>query len=331
MSNPKDVKWTEKYRPSSVVDIIGQEHVKRELLKAIEKENLMSYMFTGIAGIGKTTAANAIAQDLFGEEWKNNMLELNASDERGIDVIRTKVKNFVTSKTMNPLGFTILFLDEADALTSDAQAALRRTMERYEHNCRFILSCNYPNKIIEPIQSRCRTLPFKMPSNADMDELITRIATNEGFTITDGAKAHLIQASHGDMRRIVNTLQASANISNEIDESIINITSMMPDEQGVRNMIADARNGNFAEARMQLIDQYIGNGLDGASILRTMESVIFDMNFHPITLQKLHSLIGQIDGRLMDGANPTIQLATFLSAVSLFSQVPVHCQNCAND
>lgn len=331
MSNPKDVKWTEKYRPESVSEIIGQENAKRELIAAIENGNLMSLMFTGSAGIGKTTAALAVARDLFGEEWKDNILELNASDERGIDVIRTKVKNFATSKTMNERGFKILFLDEADALTKDAQAALRRTMERYEFNCRFILSCNFPSQIIEPIQSRCRIIPFKTSSDAEMNALITRISSNEGFTITDGARETLIRASHGDMRKVVNTLQASANISMDIDESIINITSMSPDEQGVRNMIADARNGNFAEARMQLIDQYIGNGLDGGSILRTMEYVILDMNFNNITLEKLHSKIGDIDDRLMRGANPTIQLASFLSSVSLLSQVPVHCQNCTNE
>ncbi|HPP44355.1 MAG TPA: AAA family ATPase, partial [Methanomassiliicoccaceae archaeon] len=145
--------WIEKYRPRSLKDVVGQKDIVDRLRSYVEVKNLPHLLFAGPAGTGKTTCAVALARELYGETWKGNFNELNASDERGIDVVRGKIKEFARTAPLGGAAFKIIFLDEADALTSDAQAALRRTMERYSRTCRFIFSANYSSKIIDPLQS----------------------------------------------------------------------------------------------------------------------------------------------------------------------------------
>ena len=153
--------WTEKYRPKTFEQIKGQDEIVDRARAFVETRNMPHLMFTGPAGTGKTTLSLLIVKKLFGENWRNNYLELNASDERGIDVVRQKVKSFARTRSLSEVPFKIIFLDEADALTREAQQALRRTMENFTENCRFILSCNFSSKIIEPIQSRCVVFKFR--------------------------------------------------------------------------------------------------------------------------------------------------------------------------
>ena len=165
--------WIEKYRPLRLADIVGQDEIIERLESYVRSGNLPHLLFTGSAGVGKTTAAVSLAREFFGESWHMNFRELNASDERGIDVVRNQIKQFARTSPLGGATFKILFLDEADALTTDAQAALRRTMESYAQTCRFILSCNYSSKIIDPIQSRCAIYRFKPLGRAAISEEIT--------------------------------------------------------------------------------------------------------------------------------------------------------------
>ena len=166
-SPAKEGIWIEKYRPRSLSQIVGQEAITSRLKGYVEKKDLPHLLFSGPAGVGKTTSSVAIAQEIYGEKWKENFLELNASDERGIDVVRNRIKNFARS-SFGKYDYKIIFLDEADSLTKDAQSALRRTMEQFSHNTRFILSCNYSNRIIDPIQSRCAVFRFKPIKSEDL-------------------------------------------------------------------------------------------------------------------------------------------------------------------
>jgi len=154
--------WTEKFRPSQFSDIVGQDNIVKRVEALTNSLNIPHLLFAGPAGTGKSTLALIVVKDLFKNNWKDNYLELNASDERGINVVREKVKNFARTKSIGNVPFKVIFLDEADALTPEAQQALRRTMENYSATCRFILSCNYSSKIIDPIQSRCAIFRFKL-------------------------------------------------------------------------------------------------------------------------------------------------------------------------
>src|SRR3989339_394548 len=160
--------WTEKYRPASFEEIRGQKEIVEKISAFVKSGNMPHLLFSGPAGVGKTTLALVIAKRLFGENWRQNTLELNASDERGIDVVRVKVKDFARTKSIGDVPFKLIYLDESDALTKEAQQALRRTMENYTQTCRFILSCNYSSKIIDPIQSRCAVFRFKPLEKKDM-------------------------------------------------------------------------------------------------------------------------------------------------------------------
>ena len=153
--------WIEKYRPKTLDDVAGQQAIIERLKAYAKTKNVPHLIFAGPAGTGKTTSALALAREVFGEEtWKQNFHELNASDERGIGIVRGKIKDFARTAPIGNTAFKIIFLDEADSLTPEAQAALRRTIEKYSHICRFILSVNYSSKIIEPIQSRCTVFRF---------------------------------------------------------------------------------------------------------------------------------------------------------------------------
>src|SRR4030067_944137 len=179
--------WTEKYRPSKFSELVGQEQTLKRIESLTNSLGIPHLLFAGPAGTGKSTLALIVVKDLFKENWRDNYLELNASDERGINVVREKVKNFARTKSLGNVPFKVIFLDEADALTPEAQQALRRTMENYSNTCRFILSCNYSSKITDPIQSRCALFRFKLLEKKHIEKVIKKIAENESLNIDQDA------------------------------------------------------------------------------------------------------------------------------------------------
>ena len=199
--------WIEKYRPRFLKDIIGQHEIIDRLRSYVAKREMPHLLFTGNAGTGKTTAAVALAREFFGDEWQMNFRELNASDERGIDVVRNQIKQFARTSPFGSSTFKILFLDEADALTNDAQSALRRTMETYAQTCRFILSCNYSAKIIDPIQSRCAIYRFRPLGRQAIAEMVKRISEDQDLSVTDEVTDAIFYIAQGDMRKAINALQ----------------------------------------------------------------------------------------------------------------------------
>ena len=192
--------WTEKYRPSTFSEVVGQDDIIKRVESFTNSLNLPHILFAGPAGTGKSTLALVIVKTLYGSNWKDNYLELNASDERGIQIVREKVKNFARTKALGNVPFKVIFLDEADALTQEAQQALRRTMENYSGTCRFILSCNYSSKIIDPIQSRCAIFRFKLLEKKDIDKVLKKISQNEKLQIDDNAIELIYEGSDGDCR-----------------------------------------------------------------------------------------------------------------------------------
>ncbi|HIO43576.1 MAG TPA: replication factor C small subunit, partial [Gammaproteobacteria bacterium] len=215
--------WTEKYRPIRFEEVVGQQEIIKRVQSLVQSLNIPHLLFAGTAGIGKSTLALIVVKELFRERWRDNYLELNASDERGIDIVRQKVKDFARTKSLGNVPFKVIFLDEADALTKEAQQALRRTMENYSNTCRFIMSCNYSSKIIDPIQSRCVVFRFKLLEKKNISEVLKRICEKENLQISEDAIEALYELSEGDCRKAINMLQATSSISPNITSEMINI------------------------------------------------------------------------------------------------------------
>lgn len=310
--------WTEKYRPRKLEEVAGQNAIINNLQSYVRRRNLPHLIFSGPAGVGKTAAAVAMAHELYGDTWAENFTELNASDERGIEVVRNQIKNFARTMPIGNARFKIIFLDEADALTDAAQSALRRTMERYSGTCRFILSCNYSSKIIEPIQSRCSVYRFKLLSYDAIATRIKYIAEMEGLKLTDDAVRAINYVSMGDMRRAVNALQSAAVLSSEIKpEMIYEITATARPEE-IKELIKRALDGKFFDALNKLED-LMDKGISGDEILAQMHRLVINMDIPAQKKVELLDRIGEADYRITEGANERIQLDALLASFCLSS------------
>ena len=312
--------WIEKYRPSRLADIVGQDEVVERLSSYVKSGNLPHLLFTGSAGVGKTTAAVTLAKEFYKDSFQMNFREMNASDERGIDVVRNQIKQFARTTPLGDATFKILFLDEADALTTDAQAALRRTMETYAQTCRFILSCNYSSKIIDPIQSRCAIYRFKPLGAEAVKEEVRRIAGKEGLSITPGAMDAIVYIAQGDMRKAINALQGGAIISTTIDEKMIYaITSTArPDE--INELLALSLGGDFDAAESLLNQLLHERGIAPNELINQCYRALVKRDMDRSLKVQLIDHIGETDFRLSEGANSDIQLEALIARLVLTAQ-----------
>ncbi|RLG97168.1 replication factor C small subunit [Candidatus Bathyarchaeota archaeon] len=311
--------WTEKYRPQSLDDIVNQVETVSRFKTFVSEKNMPHLLLVGPAGIGKTTSILALARDLYGPSYRSFILELNASDERGIGVIRNKVKNFArTAAIASPVSFKILIMDEADHLTGDAQHALRRTMEIYTKTCRFCLLGNYSENIIDPIQSRCSVFRFSPLKESDLKGYIEYIAKKENLDIVEEGLDAIYQASNGDMRKSINLLQAAAANQKLIDDiAIYNLLGNVSPE-AIKDMLNTAIDGNFLESRELLRGLLINQGLAPEDIIRNIYREI--MRHSTLSEQwkvKLSDTLGTIDYRLTQGSRAEIQLSTLLAHLSV--------------
>jgi len=305
--------WTEKYRPKTLNEVIGHKDVVEVLREFVKTKNMPNMLFAGPPGVGKTTCAIAMAHELFGENLDGNFLELNASDERGIDVVRGKIKDFARTLSMSDVPFKIIFLDEADALTPEAQHALRRTMELYSNVTRFILSCNYSSKIIEPIQSRTTVFRFSPLKKEDVFSMIKRIEEKEGLTIDEDAYEALFYTSEGDMRKAINALQGCSMRSNHITKELVYKTTSRAEPEKVRKMMQLAIDGKFHDARKLLDDLFIWHGMSGEDILLQMYKEIDNLSIEERAKIIIIDKIGEYNFRLVEGANERLQLEALLA------------------
>jgi len=308
--------WVEKYRPETLSDVVGHEDIIDRVKSYVARDDLPHLLFSGPAGTGKTATATAIAKELYGEDWRENFLELNASDERGIDVVRDRIKNFARS-SFGGYNYRIIFLDEADALTSDAQSALRRTMEQFSNNTRFVLSCNYSSQIIDPIQSRCAVFRFTPLEDEAVTGRIEEIAAEEGIEYTDEGIDALVYAAAGDMRKAINALQAASATGEVVDEDTVYAITSTARPEEIQEMVTSAIAGDFAAARSRLDELVTERGLAGGDIIDQLHRSVWEFDIDDETAVFLMDRVGEADYRISSGANERVQLEALLAAIAL--------------
>jgi len=267
--------WTEKYRPKSLDAIINQKEIVDRLQSFVKAKNVPHCIFAGPPGTGKTTAALCLAKDMYGKGYREHLMELNASDERGIKIVRETVKTFARTRSIGEIPFKILILDEADNMTSDAQQALRRTMERFTETCRFIMIANYSGKIIEPLQSRCAPFRFSYMSQEDQDRYLRHIIEEENVKILDEGYDAIFEVSEGDLRKATNALQAAASMGKVIDAEIVYSVIGRANPADVNEMIKTAMKGDFLGARKKLREMILKYGVAGSDIIKQIHTEIF--------------------------------------------------------
>jgi len=311
--------WTEKYRPNDFSDIKGQDEIVMKVKAFVEQKNMPHLMFSGPAGSGKTSLALVIAKKLFGESWRQNFLELNASDQRGIDVIRNQVKDFARTRAIGDVPFKIIYLDECDALTREAQQALRRTMENYTKTCRFVLSCNWSSKIVDPIQSRCAVFKFKPLKKEDIFAIIEKILKEEDLVINEKAKQALFEVSNGDCRRTENILQSCAALGKEVNEETVFSLASVAKPKEINEVLRLALQNNFVQARGKLLDVMLEYGLSGLDIIKQIQAEILNLDIDDKKKMVLIDKCGEAEFRMTEGSDGFIQLEALLSQVVLIN------------
>jgi len=303
--------WVEKYRPSKLSEIVNQTEIIGSLEALIKDPTDMPHlMFSGSAGVGKTTTALCIAKQILGEYSKDYTLELNASDERGIGMVREKVKKFSRYAGMVDVPFKIIILDEADEMTSDAQTALRRIIEDTAKYCRFIIIANNISKIITPIQSRCATFKFTSIPEEDMINHLENIAKKEKVKADKKGLKAIYDYSEGDLRHAINLMQATASIG-EISEDSVKASAGLTKTSDVDDVLKLALSGKIIEAREKMIELIKVYGMSESDFLKYLNSAVFKTKYEKIS--DIVEVIAKYDYRILVGANPEIQLSALLA------------------
>ena len=316
-SRQENLPWVERFRPQNLSEIISHDAARSTIEKLIDKNCLPHLLFYGPPGTGKTTTAHAIASRLYGKQRQQMVLELNASDDRGIGIIRDQVKRFASTRVIFGSGHKLIILDESDAMTRDAQAALRRIMEKYSSNVRFIMICNYPERIIPALRSRCTEFRFPpLPVN-DAKVYLTGVAEKMNLECTDDGIEALIQLGNGDLRRCLNLMQTTAMATNMITAENVYQCSGYPEPQQIKDQLSFLLNQPLESAIASLNKLRIEKGLSLLDIVCELHRQAVLIDFQPMTLANLIDNLAQIERRIAEGTSEAIETAALASAFQM--------------
>ena len=306
--------WSEKYRPKKLSQVVDQKEIIKGISNLIKSPDIPHMLFAGPAGVGKTTTALCIAMELLGEEWRKNTLELNASDERGIKMVRERVKEFAASiKLASDREFgrpKIIILDEADEMTSEAQTALRRIIEDSARTTRFIIICNYLSQIIEPIQSRCVVFRFTRLPKEDVIDHLKMICEQQKTKCEEKALAQIYEATGGDLRHSINIMQAAAG-TGSVSMASVTAAIGISGRAGVGEVLRLAMSGRFNDSRAKLLELTQVYGMSEGDFMKYANEEAYEMRIEKP--EEFAAIMAEYDYRLAAGAHPEIQLSALLA------------------
>jgi replication factor C subunit 2/4 len=316
--------WVEKYRPDRIDDVAQQDEVVAALRNSLETGELPNLMFYGPPGTGKTTVALALMKQFYGSDWRLRVKELNASDERGISAVREKVKTFAqlavgnggegSSLATTKAKFRVVILDEADSMTHDAQAALRRIMEEFVHVTRFIIICNYVSKIIEPLHSRCSKFRFQLVTGEFQKQRLLYICEQEKVTVSPAAIDKVIELSNGDMRAAVTMLQTAVTFYDEVTtDALVEVACAVPEKEAEK-LINRTRQAATTDEVERAVRDFLLDGYSGMQVMEHLLSVLSrDSSLPDLAKAKIATLFSQVDERLVQGCDEEMQLVYLFS------------------